>query len=265
MSAARTEKEDFAVPRLLQKQHAILTIVAGSPLFRQQEPARGTEMTTDPSPRVRPTRLTATLSVVAIGFIFAISAPAQLRQEKAEVGLLADRTAYEPGETVRVAAKVTVEEGWHVNSNTPTFDYLIPTQLDLELPAGWPEETVRYPKHKMQTFAFADQPLAVYDGEFSILAEVKVPAGAQKGPVEVRGTLRYQACNESQCLPPVTTDATVTLTVGPGGTPVASDLFMGTAAPSAPSEDAPGRGLAVMLLLALLGGLILNAMPCVLP
>jgi suppressor for copper-sensitivity B len=221
-------------------------------------------MTTAP-PRVRPSRLTATLSVVAIGFAFAISAPAQLRQEKAEVGLLADRTAYEPGETARVAAKVTVEEGWHVNSNTPTFDYLIPTKLDLELPAGWAEETLRYPKHEMQTFSFAEQPLAVYDGEFVILAEIKVPADAQKGPVSVRGALRYQACNDSQCLPPVTTDATVTLTVGPGGTPIASDLFMGTAAPSAPSEKGPGRGLAVMLLLALLGGLILNAMPCVLP
>jgi suppressor for copper-sensitivity B len=225
-------------------------------------------MTTD-SPRVRPSRLTATLSVVAIGFVLAISAPAQLlRQEKAEVGLLADRTAYEPGETARVAAKVTVEEGWHVNSNTPTFEYLIPTKLDLELPADWPEETLRYPKHEMQTFAFADQPLAVYDGELVILAEVKVPAGAQKGPVPVRGALRYQACNDSQCLPPVTTDATVTLTVGPGGTPIASELFNASApsAPSAPSEGGgPGRGLAVMLLLALAGGLILNAMPCVLP
>src|SRR5687768_4043432 len=148
-------------------------------------------MTTDPSPRVRPSRLTATLSVVAIALVFAISAPAQLlRQEKAEVGLLADRTAYEPGEIVRVAAKVTVEEEWHVNSNTPTFEYLIPTKLDLELPAAWAEETLRYPKHEMQTFAFADQPLAVYDGEFVILAELKIPADAQKGPVPVRGALR---------------------------------------------------------------------------
>ena len=223
-------------------------------------------MTTD-SPRVRLSRFTVPLSVVALGLAFAISAPAQIRQEKAEIGLLADRTAYEPGETARVAAKVTVEEEWHVNSNTPTFDYLIPTKLDLELPAGWPEESLRYPKHEMQTFAFADQPLAVYDGEFVILAEVKVPADAKKGPVEVRGALRYQACNHSQCLPPVTTDAMVTLTVGPGGTPIASELFSGSSAPSAPSEDgpAPGKGLAVMLLLALVGGLILNAMPCVLP
>jgi suppressor for copper-sensitivity B len=224
-------------------------------------------MTTDPRSRRRFQLLTA-LSLVVLGLLFAICATAQpLRQEKAEVALLADRTAYEPGETARVAAKVTVEEGWHVNSNTPTFEYLIPTKLDLKLPADWPEETLRYPKHEMQTFAFADQPLAVYDGEFAILATVQVPAGAAQGQVPVTGSLRYQACNDSQCLPPVTTEATVTLTVGPGGTPVASELFQDGAAasPGPSSPSGPGRGLGVMLLLALVGGLILNAMPCVLP
>ncbi|HEX3131072.1 MAG TPA: thioredoxin family protein [Thermoanaerobaculia bacterium] len=197
----------------------------------------------------------------------AVAQPA--RPEQADLSLTADRTAYEPGETARIAAKVTVEDGWHVNSNTPTFDYLIPTRLDLELPEGWPDETVRYPRHEMKTFAFADQPLAVYDGEFVILSEVKVPAGAAKGSVPIRAALRYQACNDSQCLPPVTTDATITLTVGPGGTPIESDLF--GASPSPPERGrGSGRGgsgsnLGAMLVLALLGGLILNAMPCVLP
>lgn len=230
-------------------------------------------MTTDPFPsrfRRLPVLLAGALAVA----LAAPSAAQMVRQEKADVGLLADRTAYAPGETARVAAKVTVEEGWHVNSNTPTFEYLIPTRLDLELPAGWADETVRYPEHEMQTFAFADQPLAVYDGQFVLLAEIKVPADARNGAVPVRAALRYQACNDSQCLPPVTTDTTVSLTVGPGGTPIASELFQSTAAapPGAPGDDpagsgtgAPGGGLAGMLFLALVGGLILNAMPCVLP
>lgn len=191
------------------------------------------------------------------------------RPEKAALSLAADRTAYEPGGTARIAARVTVEDGWHVNSNTPTFEYLIPTKLDLELPADWPDETVRYPKHEMQTFAFADQPLAVYAGEFVIQSEVKVPAGAAQGAVPIRAALRYQACNDSQCLPPVTTDATVSLTVGPGGTPIESDLFAGSASGTPVGKGdgggPEGRGIGAMLLLALLGGLILNAMPCVLP
>lgn len=198
-------------------------------------------------------------SILGLAALFALGLPEVAAaqpgfQEKAAVTLTADRTAYEPGQTARIAARVTVEDSWHINSNTPTFDYLIPTKLDLELPAGWPAETVRYPDHAMKTFAFADQPLAVYDGTVVILAEVTVPAGTAAGPVPLKAALRYQACNDSQCLPPVTTDVTLAMTVGPGGTP----------GPSTPALPAP-RGLGVMLLLALVGGLILNAMPCVLP
>lgn len=208
-------------------------------------------------------------SVAALAALLTTANPAAAqpgRPEQATLSLTADRTAYEAGETARIAAKIRVEDGWHVNSNTPTFDYLIPTKLDLELPADWPDEVVRYPKHEMKTFAFADQPLAVYDGEFVILTGIQVPAAAAKGAVPIRAALRYQACNDSQCLPPVTTDATVILNVGPGGTPVESNLFIASGVPAAKERGGgPGRGMGAMFVLALLGGLILNAMPCVLP
>jgi suppressor for copper-sensitivity B len=124
----------------------------------------------------------------------------------------------------------------------------------------------------MQTFAFADQPLAVYDGDIVILSEVKIPPGTPQGTVSLSASLRYQACNDSQCLPPVTTTAEVQLTVGPGGQPVEDAAF--TAGPGDEPKPPAGTGaptggtatgLPWMLVLALLGGLILNAMPCVLP
>ena len=33
------------------------------------------------------------------------------------------------GGTVRAAIRVTIANGWHINSHTPTFDYLIGTEL----------------------------------------------------------------------------------------------------------------------------------------
>ncbi|HEV8579634.1 MAG TPA: thioredoxin family protein [Thermoanaerobaculia bacterium] len=203
-------------------------------------------------------------------------AEAQLKPEhKASVVLNADRTAYDAGSTARVAALVTIEREWHVNSHKPTFDYLIPTVLTLELPEGWTPGAIEYPPAKMQTFAFADQPLAVYDGDVVIVADLKLPAGAGEGSYPVRGALRYQACNDAQCLPPVTTEAAIQLKVGAGGQPQHGDLFSkvdrdGSGAavggPAAPTLPKPaGRSLAVMLLLAMLGGLVLNVMPCVLP
>ncbi|HTG36360.1 MAG TPA: thioredoxin family protein [Thermoanaerobaculia bacterium] len=223
----------------------------------------------------------ARIHSVALIFCLALAgrAEAQLKApQKATFVLNSDRTAYEAGAPARVAALVTIEHGWHVNSHKPSFEYLIPTVLDLTLPAGWPQETVQYPAAKMKTFSFEPKPLAVYDGDVVMLAAVQVPKGVKKGAYPVSASLRYQACNDTQCLPPVTAEARIELTVGPGGQAQHGELFAtggaagGEAAvvPEATEavETAPAKpagSLGVMLLLALLGGLILNAMPCVLP
>jgi suppressor for copper-sensitivity B len=221
--------------------------------------------------------LMQTFCLAVVLALLAGAGEAQIRRpEKASFVLTADRTAYEAGSPAQVAALVTIEPGWHVNSHKPTFDYLIPTELDLELPESWAAETVRYPKAEMQTFAFADQPLAVYDGSVVIVGKLEVPVATAQGPVPIRAKLRYQACNDSQCLPPVTTEAELQLTIGSGGKPQHEDLF-GQAVAAGGGEEGPKAGagdagaapqkagVAAMLLLAVLGGLILNAMPCVLP
>src|ERR1700710_1519813 len=214
-------------------------------------------------------------------------AEAQLRPpQKATFVLDADRTAYDPGAAARLAALVTIEHGWHVNSHKPSFEYLIPTVLHLDLPAGWPQETVQYPAAKQKTFSFEPHPLAVYDGDVVMVAAFKLPKGVAAGSYPVHASLRYQACNDSQCLPPVTAEAKIELKVGPGGQLQNGSIFAKTAAagpdqetPAAPNTppntqsvetsakapETPGGSLAVTLLIAMLGGLILNAMPCVLP
>jgi len=206
---------------------------------------------------------------------FAGRAAAQLRPpEKARFVLSADRTAYDPGLAAKVSALVTIEHGWHVNSHKPSFEYLIPTVLDLELPQGWPQETVQYPSAKMKTFSFEPRPLAVYDGDVVMQAAFQLPKGVARGTYPIKASLRYQACNDQQCLPPVTSTAEMQLKVEPGGQPRKTAAFVpetgggGPAAAIETSAAAPAKplgSLAVTLLLAVLGGLILNAMPCVLP
>jgi suppressor for copper-sensitivity B len=241
--------------------------------------------------------------VAAAGLAAALLAAAPMpagaeipRPEKAKLALQTDHPVRAPGETARVSALVAIESGWHVNSHTPTFDYLIATELELELPAGWARAVVDYPPGQKKSFAFADVPLSVYDGDVVIAAQVKVPAGAKPGAFPIRARLHYQACDHSQCLPPVTTRSQLTLTVmapksaaSPGteglpgtaagaGTPGAGDALTAptplpghtpaglTTAVIPATRPTPRPGsLAAMLLIAVLGGLILNAMPCVLP
>ncbi len=180
--------------------------------------------------------------------------------EKAEVRAAPEVTAFVPGATARVGVWLTIEEGWHTNSHEPTFEYLIPTEVRLSVPEGWTVAGVDYPEGELKTFSFEEQPLSVYEGEVSIVARIEVPAAAPSGPVDASVAVTYQACDDRSCLAPVTTRQPLELRVGADGKPVAGALPVRR---SAPTGSAPG--LAWILLLAVIGGLILNAMPCVLP
>jgi len=222
------------------------------------------------SPKLRG-RLAAAALLAALALPAPLAAAQDARREKARLELAADRTAHDPGTTARIAAVVEIEPGWHVQAHVPTYDWLIPTVLTVAAPTGWGAAEIAYPEPQPYKFGFAEEPLAVYEGRIVLIADLPVPADAAgAAPVEVR--LRYQACDDKSCLPPVTTTASLELTIGPGGAEQHAEVFAGGArteghasAAAVPAPGGPRAPLAGMLLLALLGGLILNAMPCVLP
>jgi hypothetical protein len=96
---------------------------------------------------------------------------------------------------------VRLSEGYHVNSNTPNDEYLVPLRLTWNA-APLEVIEVSYPKPEEQSYAFSDKPVSVFSGEFEIATRFKVPASSQRGPAVLTGKLRYQACNQSACLPP---------------------------------------------------------------
>ena len=188
------------------------------------------------------------------------------RQEKASVALETSHTAFAPGQDAEILIVLEIDAGWHTNSHDPTYDYLIATEVEVDVPEGWESPDLVYPPGEMKSFAFAEEAISVYEGSVAIVARLGVPEAAAEGVVEVGVHLTYQACDDRSCLPPVTTTSTIELTIGDQGqanpTAIALDSEGGVT-----SEDpgAAGPGIAWMLLLGLLGGLILNAMPCVLP
>ena|SRR5271165_2146193 len=96
-----------------------------------------------------------------------------------------------------------VGAGFHVNSNTPTEEYLIPTTLKLEAPTDIVIGKVTYPAGQDMSFAFApDQKLNVYSGDFAISVLVRPLASVLPGKYAVRGELRFQACDNAACYPP---------------------------------------------------------------
>jgi hypothetical protein len=100
---------------------------------------------------------------------------------------------------------VHVRSGYHVNSNTPAEEYLIPLRLRWETGALTAVETV-FPKPEMQKYEFAEKPLSVFTGDFEITTRFKAAAGAPAGPGVMAGKLRYQACSNNTCYRPATVE-----------------------------------------------------------
>lgn len=118
-----------------------------------------------------------------------------------------------PGSPLRALFAFSLEEHWHVNANKPLEDFLIPTTLTLEPAEGLALTKVVYPAHSLFKTKFQEQPLAVYEAQFTIGAVFDVAADATPGPRTLKGTLTYQACNDTQCSPPKDLPIELTLTV----------------------------------------------------
>jgi thiol:disulfide interchange protein DsbD len=176
--------------------------------------------------------------------------------------------APQPGRWATLLVSVTVEEGWHVNSNAPRDPYLVPTTVTVNLPSGWRAEPPQFPHPRLAKFSFSDERVSVFDGRFVVRVRVLPQAGAE-WPAALTGTVTVQACNDQQCLPPTTLTFALPLSGPPlaatsGAAPAASPPA-GEAGMARSESPFAGRTLLVQLLLAFLAGLALNLTPCVYP
>lgn len=116
------------------------------------------------------------------------------------------------GGEAELKLKAQVRAGFHVNSNAPADEFLIP--LKLTWPAG-PVEAgpVTYPQPQFEKYAFSAKPVSVFSGNFDIVTKLKAPASAAPGVVPITGKLRFQACNEKECLPPRTIDVRISVDI----------------------------------------------------
>jgi hypothetical protein len=115
------------------------------------------------------------------------------------------------GDEFTVKTAVQVKPGFHVNSNAPEDEYLIPLKLTWTGPLQ--AEQVVFPKPEKMTSSFSTKPLVVFTGTFEIATRFKVPANAPDGPNLAIGKLRYQACNDKECLRPQTLDVNLSLDI----------------------------------------------------
>lgn len=123
------------------------------------------------------------------------------------------------GEEFEAAIVVDIQRGYHLNSHKPTDPYLIPTTATPQLPAGIELRDTAYPAGKMEKFSFSpNKDLDVYTGSVTLRLKLAAGADAALGAATIPVTLRYQACNDTACLPPVRVPVSVKFEVAAEGT-----------------------------------------------
>jgi len=116
------------------------------------------------------------------------------------------------GAELEIPLQVAIRSGYHINSNAPAEDYLIPTVLSWT-PGPVAAKGVTYPKAESVKYDFSSKPLLVFSGAVPITTRFAVAADAPKGETRLGGKLRYQACTDKMCLAPRTLEVSVPVTI----------------------------------------------------
>ena len=192
----------------------------------------------------------------------------------------------------------TVIPGYHLQSHHPLDKFLVPAEVTISPVRGFHFGKVAFPKARIiaasaQITSFGK--LSVYEGRFVIHVPFTVSTEALNARNVINAKFTFQACNAKSCLPPQTLKLSTAVALSgaqlPAGTvrrsaksTHAGQSHSTAVAPThvAPSQSSTQATLAAiksahydiktvheplwrLILFALLGGLILNVMPCVLP
>jgi DsbC/DsbD-like thiol-disulfide interchange protein len=129
------------------------------------------------------------------------------------VKLRSDDVLIPAGGNIDAKVLLSISPGFHVNANPATFAYLIATKVTTGKVEGINAGAPNYPAPVKRKFQFAEQPLAVYEGEVSIKLNLRAEKNAGAGPRSLPITLTVQACDEEKCYPPATLNSTISVTV----------------------------------------------------
>ncbi|NDC25618.1 MAG: hypothetical protein EB078_08265 [Proteobacteria bacterium] len=155
-------------------------------------------------------KVSGLLTVVA--FLFPVfGETATETQEFLKVGKIKSVVLKE-GQFVEAVIPAKVVKGHHIQANPATLPNLIATEITLDNLQGIQAQKPVYPKSKPWKLVSAGKTIETYDGDI----EFKVGLSAQglkPGKYQIKGSVRYQACNDKNCFFPTSAALTIPVTV----------------------------------------------------
>jgi DsbC/DsbD-like thiol-disulfide interchange protein len=114
------------------------------------------------------------------------------------------------GEEFSHKLSVSIEPGFHVNSNKPKDEFLIPLQLTWA-PGPLTAESVSYPQP--EDIKVGPDTLSVFTGKVVLQTKFRATKQSSTLPTSIVGKLHYQACNNQMCFRPATVEVRLPVVV----------------------------------------------------
>jgi len=147
------------------------------------------------------------------------------KEPQISYNVFAEYDTIKPELPVKIAIQFQLEAEWHINSNKPLDEFLIPTELLFEENPSIQLIKIVYPPSKEVNLSFSSEPLSVFENDFFIGIELIVlPNIENRNLIELVGSLKYQACNDRQCLPPTSIPVKLSLNLGDNSIPANDNI-----------------------------------------
>jgi thiol:disulfide interchange protein DsbD len=177
-----------------------------------------------------------------------------------------------------VLVELNIAEDWHINSNQPLEDFLIPTEVKFDEAEAISFGKIRYMDPELRKFTFSDTKMSVYEGKVYVYSTVTISPNISTNEIKISGQVFYQACNDESCLAPAKYYFAALAEVNSSGAEdieINKDIF-DSVLPLFEDYDSVDNGnevsdvieesgLFYAFLFIFLGGLALNLTPCVYP
>ncbi len=186
-----------------------------------------------------------------------------------------------PSGEFKIAIETDVEETWHINSNNPKDEFLIPTTVMIDDTINFNLLKIAYPEAHDIKLGFSDTPLSVWEGIVYFGALVKAVDNLSPGKYPLIVSVEYQACNNQSCLAPTIVTDTLLIQIANKKDVVNrinQEVFKNidlnftqivSTDTGGSSNDISNileeNGILLGLIFVFIGGLALNLTPCVYP
>ncbi len=242
---------------------------------------------------LKQTKLQYIVTLLLISFFAAQSIFAQIDfgddSEAEPIVTMQSKFSYSEAEVGKIydaALIVNIMEHWHINSDEPIQEFLIPAKLTAASSDDYTISDIQYPEPS--TILLASDTMLVFDEEVAVLFKVKINKNYHKPTIDIPLTFSFQPCDDKTCKAPDQIKQNLTIKVGSNGSPINQEIFTiesnsnsdnneviavsnNTATSSEASElqkiidDNGFWGYFLVLGIAFITGLLLSFSPCTYP